>query len=186
MPRSKSRAKVRSPISSGRSRWAMPSGPLVVRSRLSLSHDDSRSPRFMPMVACTGRVICMATKTTPTVVSAPPRDRSCSTARTRLPMATTKTAGSAPARTRRAHHAPASPRLARGNTAKNFQGSEPRRRSITLHTRTRTAHEDYRSTRATHRYPPCALRARPGPAPVARWERREERWAEVPPREGPG
>src|SRR5437588_3534049 len=103
MPRSKSRARVKSSISSGRSRWAMPGGATVALMSRSWSHAAVRAPRFVATSPCRGLSVCRATKTPPTSTRGPASGWPRCTAPTRIPMATAKAAGSKALRTTRAH-----------------------------------------------------------------------------------
>src|SRR3989441_10929469 len=131
MPRSKSRAIVRSLASLGFSRWPMPGGRTQAAVSRSYSHAAVRLPRLAPMAWCIGERTCSSTNTTPTspsgAASASPR---C-TAPTRPPMAMAKSAGSSPRSTRRVHQATASARSAWSSTPANFHSLRARRRSIT-------------------------------------------------------
>ena len=129
MPRSKSRAVVRSSMSSGRSRWAMPCGsvggpqqPVVEPRRQRVAEVHAR-----PGPAAAG-VTCMTTKITPTAVSGPPRASPCWTARTSTPMATTKAAGRTPPRSEQRppgrRQPPVGPRQARRRTSRPRTGSD--------------------------------------------------------------
>ena len=109
IPRSNSREVVRSSASSGSSRWPMPGGSTQLLIRRSFSQADSRLPRFMLTAVRIGPTISISTKTTPTKARVGPSGSELSTARIVTPVATAKTAGSAPLSTSRIHQAAASP-----------------------------------------------------------------------------
>ena len=119
MPRSKSRAIVRSSVRSARSRWATPGGPTVAAISRSLSDVAVRSPRFEPTTSWSGPTICAATNTTARATSGAASGSSSVTAAINQPEATAIIAGSAPRTTNPAHQATHWVGAARYRAAKN-------------------------------------------------------------------
>src|SRR2546429_9756563 len=131
MPRSKSRAIVRSLMSPGFSRWPMPGGRTQAVVRRSYSHAAVRLPRLAPTAWGIGESTCSRTNTTPTSPSGAVRSSPRWTAPTRLPIAMANSAGSDPRSTRSVHHATANARSACGSTPANVHSLRARSRSIT-------------------------------------------------------
>ena len=131
MPRSNSRAVVRSSARSGSSRCPMPGGSTQARISVSLSQADTLLPRFMLTAVWIGFKISMSTNTSPVTASGPATGRACWTALTVAPMVTAKTAGSAPLRITSTHQIVASTGSALGSTAKNCHSCLARSRLST-------------------------------------------------------
>ena len=122
MPRSNSRAVVRSAARSGSSRWPIPGGATVAPASRSFSRADTFEPRFMLIAVCSWGSTWIATKVMPTASSDGASDVPSVTAPTSAPVANANTAGSSPHTSSRLHQVMARPRWAWGSTAKNCQG----------------------------------------------------------------
>ena len=131
MPRSKSRATVRSLVSAGSSRWPMPCGRTQASVSRSYSQAAVRSPRLALIAWWMGVSTWSRTNTAPARASGPLRLSPRCAAPTSTPVATAKTAGSTPRRISATHHAIASPRSAFGRTPKNFHSLRSVRWRIT-------------------------------------------------------
>ena len=119
MPRSKSRAMVRSLVSFGFSRWPIPGGRTQAEVSLSLSHAAVRLPRLAPMAWWIGASTWRGTNTAPTRTSGATRSSPRCTAPTRPPMAMANSTGRSPRSKSTAHQATARMRSACTRIPKN-------------------------------------------------------------------
>src|SRR5918995_357260 len=156
MPRSKSRAAVRSRLSAGSSRWPMPAGRRQASVSRSYSQAAVRSPRLVPIAWWRGVSTWSSTNTTPTAASGPASSPPRCTAPTSAPVATANPAGSSPRPTSTAHQATASPGSARYSTPKNRHSWRSRSRVIK-----RSAHPDHDRRRRPRGSAGPTSRARP-------------------------
>src|SRR5918995_232441 len=156
MPRSKSRAAVRSRLRAGSSRWPMPAGRRQASVSRSYSQAAVRSPRLVPIAWWRGVSTCSSTNTTPTAASGPASSPPRCTAPTSAPVATANPAGSSPRPTSTAHQATASPGSARYSTPKNRHSWRSRSRVIK-----RSAHPDHARRRRPRGSAGPTSRARP-------------------------
>jgi hypothetical protein len=113
IPRSKSRAIVRSSIICGSSRWPIPGGVVHASTRQLFIQFAVRLPRFAPAAWWIGGRTWAATNAHPMKINGAARDSPAWTLLTTTPTATASTAGSAPRNTVSAHHPTASPGAAR-------------------------------------------------------------------------
>ena len=130
IPRSNSRATVRSPTSVASSRCPMPGGRTHASVSLSYSQAAVRSPRLELTAWWIGARICSSTNVAPTTASGVASESPRCTAPTSAPIAIAKTAGSTPRTTSETHHTVASAASARGSTLKNCHSF--RRRSAAI------------------------------------------------------
>ena len=119
MPRSKSRATVRSAVSRGSSRCPIPGGSTTPRVSRSYRSAAVRSPRFALAACCSGVSTCSNTKTTPSATSGVVSECWSCTAPTRLPTAMASAAGNTARNKMTVHQTVASVRSARGSSRKN-------------------------------------------------------------------
>ena len=104
MPRSKSRAIVRSLIKSVRSRWATPGGSMQAIINCSFNQFEVRLPRFMPSAKCTGVITWKPMNTTPTNTSGIVSESPPLTAPTSAPVASASSGSITPRNTSTNHH----------------------------------------------------------------------------------
>ena len=128
MPRSKSRAMMRSVVRRASSRWPIPGGRTQALVNSSYSQAAARLPRLAPMAWLSGESTWSSTNTTPTKV----RGAASGSPRPTAPMAMANNAGSAPRSRSTDHHPTASGESAFGRTAKNFHSGRARRRWNTI------------------------------------------------------
>ena len=126
MPRSKSRAIVRSLVSCGLSRWPIPGGRTQVEVRRSYNQSAVRLPRLAPMAWWIGESTWRVTNTAETNESGRARSSPRSTAPTSRPIAMANRAGRTPRSTSTAHQAIARGPSACGKTWKNFHSLRAR------------------------------------------------------------
>lgn len=120
MPRSKSRATVRSLVSAGSSRCPIPGGRTQASVSRSYSQAAVRSPTLALSAWWMGLSTWSRTKTEPAKASGPDSGWPCWTAPTSTPMAMAKAAGRMPRNSNTAHQAVASAGAAWKSAAKNF------------------------------------------------------------------
>ena len=131
MPRSKSRATVRSAASSGFSRCEIPRGVTHAAVNRSYRNAARRSPRFRLTAVWMGVSTCRSPNTTPVAASGTAIPSPRWTAATSAPIATANTAGSTPCRTTTVHQASARAPSALGSAANNSHSLRPYTRSRT-------------------------------------------------------
>ena len=135
MPRSKSRAVVKSRVSDGSSRCPTPGGSTHAPASSSLRWAETREPRFMLIAVCHCGSTWSSTKQTDTSASGAARPSSSATASTRRPVATANTDGSTARSASTPHQTTASGRSACGSTGEEPHGPalpEPLHRSLPL------------------------------------------------------